>query len=242
MLKSGQEDASLDWALIGINVRRARILRGFTQADLAERARVGISTVYHAEQGRPLSRRSFEAICEGLGSLPDHIRARGRRHLTDDLTLLVHRQAEGVWTSQRDLRIKTPDDNLARIQNPEERIRLGRLGLVPQFLCAATFIMPEGPGPLFLELYGRNEGAINQTIYRDCLLMCQEGGLRARVGDEETTLGPGDLLGYRSRDLRWMEPVGDRLPARLLWIGAVRLGKLPSSFGPGVRVRSRRAA
>lgn len=229
-----------NWKLVGTNIRRARILQGCTQGELALRAGVTPSTVFNAERGRPLIRRSLERICQGLDCSVEHILSRERTHLTPDVDLLVHRSEKAVWTTLSDHRPKVPEDDHARIQNPQERARLGRLRLVPGFVCAATFIMPDGPGPIMLEIYGRFEGSLNPTIYRDCILMCAGGEARVAIADRSVVLGAGDVVGYRSADLQWIEALGDDLPARLTWVGAVRLGKLPTDFGPGVRVRGRR--
>ena len=216
-----------NWDLVGGNIRQTRALRGLTQRQLAERAGVTLSTVYHAESGRPLMRRTLERICGGLDCPLNVLFEPQKRLLADGVEILVHRSEEALWVAAGERRSKVPEDDVSRIQSPEERLRLGRLGLVPLFLCYLRFIMPEGPGPVHLELYGRFEEALNQTLYRDSVLMCVEGVAHVHVAGRTVALKSGDALGYQSGDLRWMEPKGTALPTRLTWVGAVRHGRLP---------------
>lgn len=137
-----------------------------------------------------------------------------------------------------------PEDNQRLVQDPRERMRLGRLGLAPVFISYPRLIMPDGPGATLIELYGRYEDDLNSYVYRDCIMYCQRGGVRLDVRGEVVELNEGDFVGFASRDLVWMEPVtadlGDAPPPLALWLGAVRLGKIVAPPGKRTIVRKPR--
>ena len=236
-----EDGKAYDWSLIGRNVRQARIIRGHSQEDLAQGSGVSVKTVYQVERGVPISQRSLSKLCAFVDLSLDSVRVRNTRVLSEDVDGLVYRRSAAFWMAGVEKRAKVPEDSLQRVQRPEERLRLGRLGLVPMFVSSTTFIMPEGPGVVMIELYGRFEEAFNAIIYRDCLLACVQGRARARIGETTMELDEGDIVGYRSKNMRWMEPAeGSALPVRLTWTGAVRIGTPPGEVKPGARVRRRR--
>jgi len=228
-----------DWRRIGRNVRQARIIRGRSQEDFAAHSRVSVTTLYQVERGQAISQRSLLKICAALGESPGSIRTRDRIILNSDLDCLVFRAAECLWTVELEVRAKVPEDDLRRIQDPRERLRLGRLGLVIAFFSTPNFIMPEGPGVVFIELYRRFADDFNSIIYRDCLLTCTQGRARVMVGETVVEMEEGDVMGARSKDYRWMEPIdpvgADGHPVILTWMGGVRVGS-----SPGDKRRARR--
>lgn len=230
----------MDWKLIGNNIRHVRTASGFTQKDLAQRAGVTLSTIYHAECGRPLMRQTLEKICQGCDTSLEGLLNIQRDRLSEDVRLLVDPCLKTPWNVLVELRSKVPKDDTERIQSPEERMRLGRLGFVACFVRSTTFIMPEGPGLLQLELYGSMDGSLNESLYRDCLLSCTSGTVRLEVAGQSGTLTAGGIAGFRSADLQRLDPVGDEMPVRLTWIGAVRIGKVAQAAGAKTRVRPRR--
>ena len=229
-----------DWARIGQNARRMRIGQGISQEELAERAGVSLATVYNVERCVPVSRRTLLKVCAGLNEPLDSLRTRNQSVLTEERDYMVFRGENPAWIVFGETRTWVPADDVARIQNPEERMRLGRLGFVPLFAHTTNFIMPEGPGMVKIELYGRYGDTFNATVYRDCLVECVEGRLRSRIGESTVEIGPGDVIGYRTKDLAWMEPVeGEDLPVRLTWTGAIRVGSPVHEVAHGARVKRR---
>lgn len=235
-----------DWSRIGRNVRQARIIRGHSQEEFATMSGLSITTLYHIEQGRSISRSSLLKVCAALQESLDSIKVRNRIVLTEEDEVRIFRRAQGIWTVELETRAKVPEDDLRRIQDPAERLRLGRLGLVIAFFCTTNFIMPDGPGVAFIELYRHFEDQFNAIIYRDCLLTCTQGRARVGIGDTIVELGEGDVVGYHSKDLSWMEPATptgqDGHPTILTWTGAVRLGGRPLADTTNKRVRRRKTA
>lgn len=233
---------SFDWTIIGQNVRRMRIVQGLSQVGLARRSGLAVSTVYHLERGAQVSRQTLLKVCEGLQETFDSLRTRNQSVLTEERDLVLFRREEAIWVAFGEKRPRVPEDDVQRIQHPEERLRLGRLGFVSAFGYLTNFIMPEGPGQVSFELYDRFTEAFNAPIYRDCLINGLEGRARLMLGETIVEIGPYDVVGFRSKDLAWMEPVeGEELPVRLMWTGAVRLGSPVREVGKGERVKRRKA-
>lgn len=234
----------IDWPQVGRNVRQARIIRGHSQEDFARKAGLSVSTLYHVEQGLAINYRSFLKICSAFETSVDSLTRRHQNVLTENDDFLALRREDQLWTVEVESRSRVPEDDLSRIQQPEERLRLGRLGLVNVFFCTTNFIMPEGPGFVLLELYRRLTDPFNSIIYRDCLLTSLQGTARLHIGESITELRPGDVIGYRSRDMVWMEPaepIGNNgLPVILTWTGAVRVGSPPLEDYSNKRVRKRK--
>lgn len=229
-----------DWQRIGQNARRMRIGQGISQEELAQRAGVSVVTVYNVERCVPVSRRTLLKLCAGLNEPLDSLRTRNQSVLSEDRDCMLFRSDAAAWIVFGETRGWVPEDDVARIQNADERLRLGRLGFVPLFAHTTNFIMPEGPGMVKLELYGRYADTFNATVYRECVVECIAGRARFQVGTSVAELGPGDVIGYRSRELAFMEPVeGEELPVRLTWMGAVRVGSPVREVGSGERVKRR---
>lgn len=232
----------VDWSRIGQNVRRMRIGQGISQEELAERAKVSTATIYNVERCASVSHRTLLKICDALNEPLDSLRTRQQSVLAEDQDCVLFRGDSAAWIVFGESRTWVPEDDVMRIQSPEERMRLGRLGFVPLFAHTTNFIMPEGPGLVNLELYSRYPDTFNSTIYRDCLLGCVEGRLRLCIGKTVAELGPTDVVGYRSKDLVWMEPAeGSDLPVRLTWTGAIRVGLPVREVSKGERVKRRRS-
>ena len=213
------------------NVRRLRMMQGKGQEDLARLSGVSPKTIYRLESGVPTSRRSLLKVCAALEVSLAMLHETPAPPVAGDGDYDVHRGSAAVWYAMGpDRRTQIPRDDFERIQDPEERRRQGWLGIMSNFASTLGFVMPEGPGRVMIELYARWEGTINDTVYRECLLVVERGTVRVGVLDDVVELSDGDVLGYRSKDLRWLEPtlpVGSvELPAILTWTGAVRLGSV----------------
>ena len=77
------------------------------------------------------------------------------------------------------------------IQDEEERLRLGTVGLVPMFYATPNFVMAQGPGITTLELY-RDYTGFNSLLYEHAIVYCLRGRIKIAIGDEQTFLEEGD--------------------------------------------------
>ena len=202
---------------------------GLTQHDVAQRSGVSITTVFGIESGRSTRLSSLNKVCGGMGTdLDEFLKINPTRNMKGP-DYVVHRASSIRWHAPIDHRKKVPEDNDDLVQDPEERRRLGKLGLTPLFGYRPRLIMPQGPGTTFIELYGRYNHPLNENVYREALILCQQGNVRIGINDTLVELEPGDVVGFSNHEMRWMEPIfndPDDLPTELLWVGAVRSGRI----------------
>jgi len=233
---------TLDYALIGFNIRCLRMARNFTQAELAEMAAVDKATIYRLERGLKVHYRTLQKIAKGFGEtvpfinsvLPYGLPGASRR-------ILVHRTGDHAWFSSADTRKRIPEDSQRLIQDDRERFRLGALGLIASFQ-AYMVVMPNGPAVAQVEVFARCSVGPNPS-YKDCILVCMRGAAIFRSGSEAITLLPGDSVGYPTDEEATVEPAGPLDPslgAPLIWaITANRRGHVPIAFTGRKRMRTR---
>jgi transcriptional regulator with XRE-family HTH domain len=217
---------------VGENIRGWRTIRGFSQAELASRAGVGITTIYKAELGKPIRIKSLRRIVEiGLEGLLEEIISTPRltNPKPDDALFVKHPGAKTVWFVYGDRRRMVPEENQDLIQDVRERIRLGRLGLANLFGWGLDFVMPNGPGMLIYEVHGPTD-PISQN-YRDAIYFVLRGSVIVRMGGEEVRLDEGESIGCAgtssvSFDLADPWQPG-QLPPLVQFMGANRVGKMP---------------
>jgi len=234
--------ADLDWSLVGENIRWWRHATSVTQSELTSRAGLTAMTIYNAEKGRPVSTRTLKKIASALEIPVSELCLDQRVAQNRDQGYFLHRAETTVWWP---LGVKRqpgrPEPIYSEIDAPERR-RVALLGFVAGFVHTTQFVMPEGPGMNSIELFGRFEGQINQTLYKDALLLCLEGEVTATIKGAGVLLKTGDTIGFSTKHLTSLEPSShltpNALPVRLLWIGGNRLGKVPGG-SPRKRVTDR---
>jgi transcriptional regulator with XRE-family HTH domain len=218
--------------LVGENIRGWRMIRGFSQAELAARAGVGITTIYKVEQGRTVRRESLRKIVEnGLGGSIEEVSISPR--LTNpkpaDALYVKHSVGKTMWFIYGDQRRLVPEENLKLIQDVQERIRLGRLGLAHLFGCGLDYLMPDGPGMLLYEVHGPTD-PISQN-YRDAIYYAIRGSVTITMGGETVLLEEGESIGCDGTQIVTLDLAGPlamgQMPPLVQFIGANRVGKAP---------------
>jgi len=236
---------NLDWGHVSGNIRLMRQLQRMTQAELAENSGLAVATLYNAEKGHRLSMRTLKKIASGL-NCPVTTVCHGHWSVKEkDRAFVLHRASDTVSSPLGDKRPHVrPEDRIA-LRDPAEQRRVGSLGFVVGFMHMVSFLMPNGPGVISLDLYQHLEGNINETVYKDALLICVEGEAKVGVRDESVVLSAGDVIGICPKDITFMEPgpgmTAETLPVRLMWIGANRLGKIPQTARRRGRPASRKS-
>jgi len=210
-----------DWALIARNVRGARKLQGLSQTELARRSGVDLASVYRVEKGDAIRAGTLKKIALGLQVIVEDFLIDSFRPPQPG-TLPVHREPDARWYAAIDRRHRPPPDNDDRIQDENERRRLGRLGLVPWFMCPPLIIPPNGPGVVLLEIYGGNMERFNAEFYEDGALYVLRGGAIVSVGDKSVELSEGDWVAFKTEDLTMIEALPPHEFALAMWIGATR--------------------
>ncbi|HEY3779572.1 MAG TPA: helix-turn-helix transcriptional regulator [Fimbriimonadaceae bacterium] len=214
------------WPAIGQRVKSVRESERLSQAELADRSKVNISSVFRVEKGKPVRMGTVAKIAAGLDvTLNDLLRRPDSQ--PEGVNMVIYRSASAPWFAQEDRRSKLPADHYERYQEPAERGRLGRLGFVSWFMSGPTKIMKNGPGLVALEIHGHGFGAYNSQFYEDAVIYAARGSVIVEVGEEKVTLEQGDWAGFKSAELMSIGPVDslarNNLPPLILWIGANRL-------------------
>jgi len=235
-------EETLDIALIAFNVRCLRMARNRTQAELAADAKLDVSTLHRLESGRKVHRNSIQKVAEAFGESVSFLNSVLPYGLpTSQRELFVHRQEDLNWFASGDSRKRVPADHQARIQREEERLRLGRLGLVRSFQ-AYMVVMPRSPGMSQIEVFARISVGPNPT-YDTFVIACVRGQVVFRMGDQEVALSAGDSVGYSADEEATVEPsapIGlSDLPPLVWAISANRRGHVPIEFQDRKRVRTR---
>jgi transcriptional regulator with XRE-family HTH domain len=141
MPKIVTDGRAINFKRFGSNVRDQRRLRGWSIEMLAKRAGVAAHTVLRIEHGVPSTAAKRTRIASALDTLPARLEAE-REIMREDLA--IHTQQDDRWMSLIDYRPQVPEDNAERLQTTDERLRLGRLGFVPQFVKVLHCRLPKG--------------------------------------------------------------------------------------------------
>ncbi|MEX2243523.1 MAG: XRE family transcriptional regulator [Fimbriimonadaceae bacterium] len=225
-------DVDLDRELLAENIRGWRVIRGFSQEELAARAGVGITTIYKAEQGKVVRRKYLKKIVEdGLDGLLEEANSSPRLSnlKPDDALYAKHARDRTTWYVYGDHRRRVPENNLQLIQDVQERIRLGRLGFATLFGSGLEYLMPNGPGILLYEVHGPTD-PVSQN-YRDAIYFVLCGSVLLTLKGETVRLDEGESIGCDGRNIVTMDLAepwqNGQLPPVVQFIGANRIGKIP---------------
>lgn len=235
---------NIEWDVVGYNIRLLRSLQSMTQVEFARVAQVSPATVVSAEQGKPLRKSTFMRLCAALNTNPTELMVvRGQNIKTKERRYLVHHLRDAEWSAQFDRRKRVRENDFEMIQSPEERLRLGRSGLVSVFGTGPSFLMPRGPGILIDEIFQEVEFPLD--MYRDYVGYCLAGKISVWVDEDgPIILSPGEMIGFSDNVRLRVGPaqaVGvDDHPPMMMWIAANRKGWLLVGDDSKQRVRKTR--
>jgi transcriptional regulator with XRE-family HTH domain len=212
-------------AQVGRNLQELRTRRGFSQAEVAAKAKISERTLRRAEAGFPVRDETIVRICEALTwSFEEATTSVRYLQARDEATpFRVHAPQDTVWYATEDRRKMRPDDDHQRIQDPAERHRLGSLGLVAMFIGTLQFSMPEGPGIAFFEVYGPVQFGGHQASYHELFLYCLRGEVTFTVAGRRIRVVEGGALnvGTDRVGLEPTHPVGEHdLAPIVMHVGA----------------------
>ncbi len=165
MPKTTEAEDGFDPVLFGKNVRNLRNLRNWSILYLADRSGVSHHTIVRVEQGLASTHRTRSKIAKALHTVPVRLAVSGVLHSPD---VAVHAPADDEWLAIIDRRPRIPAQNAELIQSPDERVRLGRLKFVPQFVKVLKCRLPSGKlAAGMLEIHGDIVGSpyLNGEIF-----------------------------------------------------------------------------
>lgn len=175
--------------LFGENVRAERKLQGWSIRSLAAASGTCADTIFRIEHGGPSTMRCRQKVCDAL-------QASYRRLVMASeeggAGYAIHRRENDYWSVHyEDRPYRVPEDEEGRIQKPNERDRLGRLGFVRHFVRMLNCRLPHGKLVAgVLELYG--EGTKSNYLAGEVLVFVLFGNVRVVYGEESFELTVGE--------------------------------------------------
>ncbi|MBC8102086.1 MAG: helix-turn-helix transcriptional regulator [Cytophagales bacterium] len=213
-----------DFVRIGRRVRSRRLQLGLSAQDLADRAGIARQTIVRIESGKPCKTETLNRIRHVLNLFYDFLT---REDPPQDFCV-QHYPEKAHWTISRP---KTEYQRHGEIpdprheDDPQERLRLGRLGYQPFFTC---LLNSELPGGIL------NQGLME--IYRETwvdshpgeeFVYCLSGKARIWVRGTEFLLEEGSAITFKGSEPHQYAPAEtispSGVPLRLLIV--VALGK-----------------
>jgi len=190
MPKIVSDGEPVNFARFGRNVRDQRRLRGWSIEMLAKRAGVAPHTVLRIEHGVPSTVAKRSRVASALDTLPARLEAE-RDLIREDVA--VHTHQDDRWMGLIDYRAQTPEDNAERLQTADERLRLGRLGFVPQFVKVLHCRLPKGKIVSgILELHG--DLLPSTYLGGEVFAYALKGDSELHLGDEVFPLDEGHAV------------------------------------------------
>ncbi len=243
-LKRDQEIPSIDWQRLGINVRSIRTLSLWTQKELANLASVSLQTIHRIEAGTPVRIQSLFKVTDALNvGFNQLISTEGFQNLKTDCDIVKYSPTNTLWMPHAEDHIFRGRIN--EYQNDQERSRLGSLGWATAFVSGLHFIMKDGPGILFMELYNPFSGPFNPRVYKDCIIYCLRGDALFTIGEQVLSMSAGSAVGFETKEPFLLKPIEQIeesfLPPLFMWVGANRIGKIQAhDIKKQVRIRKTR--
>ncbi len=188
---------------IAARIRSLRVSRGLGQSELAESAGVHRTVVARAEAEGRCRPTSLKQIANALGVTLTWL----RRPFLGEKPWRVDRADATLWVASnpslvRKKGLTTPE----ALQRPEERARLGSLGLANAFVRVLTTELPGGRlHALEVESYRREQDPI--AYPGEMFLYVLSGRIRLSVGHETMELAEGDAVSYWADQPNLYEPV-----------------------------------
>jgi len=214
----------LDRDLIAKNIRRTRSIQGISQTELAKRAGVDLASVWRVEKGIKVRIGTVKKIALGLDVILEDLLL-DKCEPDPALHFAIHRAEKAKWYAGLDRRQRIPEDQEDLCQLKAERQRLGKLGLVPWFMCPPLIIPENGPGVVLLEVYEANFERFNAGFYEDGALYVLQGAATVTVAENIVEIGEGDWVAFKTKELSRMAVTPPHEMALLMWIGATRTSK-----------------
>jgi transcriptional regulator with XRE-family HTH domain len=188
---------SLDYARIGQRLRERRLRLGLSTREVAEKAGITRQTLVRLESGHPCTPDTLHRIRAVLRVFVDDL-------IRDDPPLdycVPHRPERAHWTNARS---KTEYQKHGIISDPrheddpEERMRLGRLGFQPFFTYRFTSELPGGlMNQGMMEIY---EETWVDSHPGEEWVYCLRGTARVRVREQEYVLEEGGAVIFDARE------------------------------------------
>ncbi len=208
--------------IFGLRIRTLRERRGLSLRDASTAIGIDKNTLLKMEKGEDVRQSVREKVFSYFGMTP--INPLNRPLAVEyGKNYALHTPATSLWYMVKPNIESQTAETTPEIQDPKERLRLGRSGLVSRFYRSFQLRMPEGMlSAGLVELYRRTE--VNQTP-GEVMIYTLRGSVRVIVGDESFVITEGSAGVWNDSVPNYFEPatpVGvNGFPAEFLLIDAV---------------------
>jgi len=177
---------------VGARIRSARVARGLNQMELAEQAGIHRTVVARAESSGPCRTLTLRKIARALGTtltcLP--------RPFLGSQPYRLDRLEDSLWVASNPSFIRRKGIPARKTLNdPDERHRLGTLGLANAFVRVMNNDLPGGRlHAVVVESYRKEQEPV--SFPGQMFLYVLSGHIKITIGDDSMEMGPGDTISY----------------------------------------------
>jgi transcriptional regulator with XRE-family HTH domain len=192
-------------------IRSRRLVRGLNQFELAAEAGVHRTAVARAESGYPCRPTTLRKIAIALGTTLTWL----RRPFYADNNYRLDTAAETLWVATNPSFIRRKGIEARKsLRDPDERLRLGTLGLANAFVRVLNVDLPGGRvNALVVESYRKELEPVSYP--GQMFLYVLKGKIKLTVGSQEVEMGPDDAASYWNDEPNLYEAL-DGEPATIL--------------------------
>lgn len=207
--------------VLASRIRRARLRRGFSIRDLAERANINKNSVVRLEKGKLPRANTVVKLCQAMGI---HIAVLAREDAREEEIAVVDRVEHHEWMDMANL----SRGILGRKElGPKERKALAKQGISAPMVSLASRLKEGVILPTLVELFGPCQG---QRVPGEEWVYVLSGSVEITVGDQHFVLNEGDSLGFWCSEDHCYAPAKETtLPVRILSICVHTGGKKTGS-------------
>lgn len=199
---------------IAARIRTGRLARGLSQLELARNAGVHRTVIARVEAGGACRRSTLRKIALALGVTLTWI----DRPFLGPKPYRVDHAGETQWVASNPSYVRRKGI-VPPLHDPEERARLGSLGLANAFIRVLNSDLPGGRiHALVVESYRKEQDAV--AFPGQMFLFVLSGRIRLTLGEDVIEMGEGDTVSYWADVPNVYEAIGEGEvpPARILEI------------------------
>lgn len=205
------EDADYSLSDVGARILSCRSVRGLNQLELAAQAGVHRTAISRAEAGQPCRSGTLKLIANALGFTLTWL----RRPFLGPHPYRIDRLEDTLWVASNPSFIRRKGIQARKsLRDPDERARLGSLGLANAFVRVLNNDLPGGRiHALVVESYRKELEPV--SFPGQMFLYVLKGRIRLTIENHSLEMGPGDSVSYWNDKPNLYESVDDQ-PATIL--------------------------
>lgn len=194
---------------------------GLSAQELADQAGVARYTLLRLEAGQAVRPATLHRIRKVLFLFSDHL-----RRPVEPGPFAVHRKKATHWSvsiPKAEYQRRLEDDDPIHVDDPEERVRLGRLGFQPFFTAVLHSAIAKGVSHQALMEIHRDSWV--DSHFGEEFVYCLRNSVRLRVDGADCVLEEGDSMCFDANLPHQYCVVEEDNPALILIVVSLRPGE-----------------